>query len=49
VALHIANYHFYWRPRKNGKRGKLRPTPAIMTGVFRSLWSFDDLHENVMG
>lgn len=49
VAMHIANYNYCWRPRENGKSGKLRPTPAMMAGVCGSLWSFDDLYENVMG
>jgi len=48
VAMHIANYNYCWRPRENGKSGKLRPTPAMMAGVVGSLWSFDDLYEHVM-
>ena len=46
VALHLAHHNFVWRsrhPDHSGKRGRLRPTPAMIAGVTNQLWSFDDL------
>lgn len=48
VALHIAYYNFCWRLRENGKSGKLRPSPAMQAGLTQTLWSMDDLYEQVM-
>jgi hypothetical protein len=50
TALHFANYNFCWRPRYQDwskKRGQLRPTPAMMAGVTKRLWKFDDLFAEV--
>lgn len=52
TALHFANYNFCWRPRYQDwskKRGRLRPTPAMMAGVTKRLWKFDDLFAEVTG
>jgi hypothetical protein len=46
----VANYNFCWRPRYqdwSGKAGQLRPTPAMMAGVTKRLWKFDDLFSEV--
>lgn len=46
VALHMAYYNFCWRtryPDDSGKRGQFRPPAAMMAGVAKTLWSFDDL------
>lgn len=46
IALHFAYYNFCWRPRyadDSGKRGQLRPTPAMAAGVVDTLWDMDDL------
>jgi IS1 family transposase len=50
TALHFANYNFCWRPRHtdySGKSGQLRPTPAMMAGVTKRLWKFEDLFSEV--
>jgi IS1 family transposase len=50
TALHFANYNFCWRPRYqdwSGKAGQLRPMPAMMAGVTKRLWKFDDLFNEV--
>lgn len=50
TALFVANYNFCWRPRYqdwSGKAGQLRPTPAMMAGVTKQLWKFDDLFAEI--
>lgn len=50
TALFVANYNYCWRPRYqdwSGKSGRLRPTPAMMAGVTKQLWKFDDLFSEV--
>jgi hypothetical protein len=50
TAVHFANYNFCWRPRHedwSGKAGRLRPTPAMMAGITKRLWKFDDLFSEV--
>ena len=49
VSLFLAYYNFCWRPRENGKSGRLRPSPAVMAGVADHVWSIDELFDNVMG
>ncbi len=47
-AMFLAYYNFVWRtryPDQSGKRGRLRPTAAMMAKVTDRLWSFDDLYE----
>lgn len=49
-AMYFAFYNFVWRTRhtdQSGKRGRLRPTPAMMAGVTDRLWSFEDLYDAV--
>ena len=46
-ALHFAYYNFCWRPRKPGKSGQRRVTPAMAAGLTDRLWSFEDLLREV--
>jgi IS1 family transposase len=48
IAMCLAYYNFVWRPRypdDSGRRGSLRPPPAMAAGVIKNLWSFDHFHE----
>lgn len=45
VSLFIAYYNFVWRTRRPGKSGRYRPTAAMMVGVTKRLWSFEDLYD----
>jgi IS1 family transposase len=50
IALFMAFYNFVWRPRfpdHSSKRGRRRPTPAMMAGVEDRLWSVEDLFREV--
>jgi len=47
VALYVAYFNFCWRPRKPGKSGQKRATPAMAAGVTDRLWSFEDLYERI--
>ena len=47
VALHVAYHNFCWRPRKPGKSGRKRPTPAMASGLIDTLWTFGDLYERI--
>lgn len=47
VAIYVARYNWCWRPRENGKSGRLRPTPAMMAGVVDTLWKMEDLYDAV--
>jgi len=42
-ALHFAYYNFCWRPRKPGKSGQRRVTPAMAAGLTDRLWVFEDV------
>lgn len=51
VSMFMAYYNFCWRtryPDHSGKRGRLRPTAAMMAGVTERLWTFRDLYDAVM-
>ena len=37
-----------WRLREKGKSGRLQPTPAMQAGLTDTLWSFENLYDNVM-
>lgn len=46
-ALNFAYYNFCWRSRysdSSGKRGRRRPTAAMMAGVVDTLWTMDELY-----
>jgi IS1 family transposase len=50
VSLFMAYYNFCWRPRHpdhSGRRGRLRPTPAMAAGVTDTLWSLETLYDRV--
>jgi hypothetical protein len=52
VAIHMAYHNFVWRSRyddNSGKRGRLRPTPAMLAGVTNRLWSIENLYREVSG
>lgn len=51
VAIFAAYYNFCWRtryPDDSGKRGRLRPTAAMMAGVTDHLWSFNEFYQTVI-
>lgn len=50
IALHVAHFNFCWRPRhKDGAlAGRLRNTPAMEAGLTATLWTMDDLYNEVM-
>lgn len=47
VAMFLAYYNFCWRPRKPGKSGRRRLTPALAAGLTDRLWTFADLFAEV--
>ena len=52
VAIFMAYYNFVWRTRYpdwSGKRGRYRPTAAMMAGITNDVWSFEQLYNCVMG
>jgi len=47
----LAYYNFVWRtryPDQSGRAGCLRPPAAMLAGVTRRLWSFEDLFDAAM-
>jgi transposase-like protein/IS1 family transposase len=47
-AMFAAWYNYCWQTRLPGKRGKLRPTAAMMAGLAGHVWSFDELFSEVL-
>jgi hypothetical protein len=47
-AMFAAHYNFCWQTRMSGKRGKKRPSAAMMAGLTGHVWSFDELFEAVL-
>ncbi len=47
-AMFAAYYNYYWQTRKPGKSGAKRPSAAMMAGLARHVWSFDELFEAVL-
>jgi hypothetical protein len=47
-AMFAAYYNYCWQTRMAGKRGKKRPTAAMMAGLVGHVWSFDELFEEVL-
>lgn len=47
VALFVAHHNFCWRLREKGNSGKLLPTPAMQNGLAETLWSLEDLFDEV--
>lgn len=51
TAIFMAYYNFCWRTRYpdwSGKRGRYRPTAAMMAGITNDVWTFDRLYEEAM-
>jgi hypothetical protein len=48
TAMYLAYYNYCWRPRKPGKSGQRRPTPAMAAKLTNHTWSFAELFETVM-
>lgn len=46
-AVQIAYYNFCWRTREK-QGGQLRPTPAMAAGVVDTLWTMENLFDEVM-
>jgi hypothetical protein len=49
VASFMAFYNFCWRPRKPGKSGRRRVTPAMAAGLADHPWTFAELFGEVWG
>ncbi|HUE73514.1 MAG TPA: hypothetical protein VMP01_21740 [Pirellulaceae bacterium] len=47
-GLFLAYYNYVWRTRLPHKSGLLRKPAAMAAGVVKSLWSFENLYDNVM-
>ncbi len=47
-ALFAAYYNFCWQTRMAGKRGKKRPSAAMMAKLTGHVWSFDELFAAVL-
>ena len=47
-AMFAAWYNYCWQTRMPGKRGKKRPTAAMMAGIAGHVWSFDELFDAVL-
>ena len=47
-AMFLAYYNFVWRTR-DVKQGRTRLPAAMAAGVVKTLWSFEDLFDRVMG
>ena len=43
----IVKMDICWRPRENGKSGRLRLTPAMSVGLTNTLWKMEDLYDRV--
>jgi hypothetical protein len=41
-VMWAAYYNFCWQTRMPGKKGKLRPSAAMMAGLTNHVWSFDE-------
>jgi hypothetical protein len=48
TAMYLAYYNYCWRPRKRGKSGQRRPTPAMAAKLTNHTWTFQELFETVM-
>jgi IS1 family transposase len=48
TAMYLAYYNYCWRPRKRGKSGQKRPTPAMASKPADYTWTFAELFEAVM-
>ena len=48
TAMYLAYYNYCWRPRKAGKSGQKRPTPAMAAKLTNHTWTFAELFETVM-
>lgn len=47
-AMFAAYYNFCWQTRQKGNSGKKRPTAAVMAGLEKRTWSFNQLFREVL-
>jgi len=45
--MFLAYYNYVWLTRLPKKSGRYRRPAAMAASVVKSLWSFEDLYENV--
>ncbi len=48
-AMFLAYYNFVWRTRLPEESGRNRLPAAMLAGVVKTLWNFEDLFDAVMG